>query len=132
MIALDTHAWIWWVSDPAQLSTRARTALDDALEQGGPVYLSTISTWEVAMLVEKGRLELTLDVADWIAHSEGAEMIHFIPITNHLALRSVTLPAPFHPDPADRLIVATARYLGVPLVTRDQKLHAYPHVETIW
>lgn len=84
------------------------------------------------MLVEKGRLELTLDVQDWIAHTEAVACIEFIAITNHLALRSVTLPGPLHSDPADRLIVATARYLGVPLLTRDRKLHEYPHVETLW
>ena len=84
------------------------------------------------MLVAKGRLELTLDVQDWIAHTEAADCVEFIAITNHLALRSVTLPGPLHSDPADRLLIATARYLGVPLLTRDRKLHDYPHVETLW
>lgn len=132
VIVLDTHAWVWWVSDPGRLSTDAREALDQARASGGPVFLSTISTWEVAMLVEKGRLELTLDVADWVAHTEAAEFVEFVPVTNHLALRSVSLPGSLHADPADRLIVATARYLGMPLVTRDHKLHAYSHVETVW
>lgn len=132
MIVLDTHAWVWWASDPAQLSTAATAALDEAVGQDRPVYVSTISTWEVAMLVERGRLELALDVGDWVAHAEAVPELEFVPITNHLALRSVTLPGTLHGDPADRLIVATARYLGLPLVTRDRKLHEYPHVETIW
>lgn len=132
MIVLDTHAWLWWLSDPDQLSEPARQHLEQALSESVPVYVSTISTWEVAMLVEKGRLELTIDVEDWIAHSEAIETIEFIPISNHLALRSVHLPGPFHADPADRLIVATARYLGLPIVTRDSKIHDYAHVQTIW
>ncbi|MCS3904511.1 PIN domain nuclease of toxin-antitoxin system [Methylohalomonas lacus] len=132
MIVLDTHAWIWWLSDPDQLSRPARTYIDNVLSESAPVYISSISTWEVAMLVEKGRLELTIDVEDWLAHSEAIDAIEFIPVSNHLALRSVQLPGPFHPDPADRLIVATARYLGLPLITRDSKMHDYPHVQTIW
>lgn len=132
MILLDTHAWIWWVSEPAQLSAPAREALERAREEGGPVYLSAISTWEVAMLVTKGRLELNLPVEDWITHSEEVPFIEFVPITSHLARRSVQLPEFEHPDPADRLIVATARYLGVPIVTRDRKLREYPHVQTVW
>lgn len=132
MILLDTHAWIWWVGDPDQLSGPARQRVDQAFGQGGPIYLSTISTWEVAMLVDKGRLELAIEVEDWIAHSEAIPALEFVPVSNHLALRSVNLPGEFHPDPADRLIVATARYFGVPLITRDSKLHRYPHVETIW
>lgn len=132
LILLDTHVWIWWASDPARLSGRAISALDRAEEEDGPVYLSAISTWEVAMLVTKGRLDLTLPVEDWIAHSEEVPIIEFVPVTSHLALRSVTLPDFEHPDPADRLIVATARYLGVPLITRDRKLHEYPHVDTMW
>lgn len=132
MILLDTHAWVWWVSDPGELSAPAREALDEAAGRGGPVYLSTISTWEVAMLVAKGRLELTLDVQDWIAHTEAVEFVESIPVTNHIALRSVMLPDGAPADPADRLIVATARYLGVPLVTRDRRLQDYPHVDTVW
>lgn len=132
MILLDTHTWVWWVSDPGELSAAARAALDDAAARGGPVYLSAISTWEVAMLVAKGRLELTLDVEDWIAHSEAVDLIEFVPVTNHIALRSVALPDGAPADPADRLIVATARYLGIPLVTRDRRLHDYAHVNTVW
>jgi len=132
LILLDTHAWVWWVADPDRLSTPAADVLARAREQEEPVYLSSISVWEVAMLVEKGRLELTMDVADWVAHSEAVPWIEFVPVTNHLALRSVRLPDGLHPDPADRLIVATARYLGVPLVTRDRKLQDYPHVRTLW
>ncbi|MES1943120.1 protein PilT [Salinisphaera sp. PC39] len=132
MILLDTHAWIWWVADPDRLSAPAAEVLARAREQGGPVYLSSISVWEVAMLVDKGRLELTMDVEDWVAHSEAVPWIECVPVTNHLALRSVRLPDGLHPDPADRLIVATARYLGVPLVTRDRKLQDYPHVQTLW
>lgn len=132
MIVLDTHTWVWWASDPSQLSPTAAARLEQATGQGGPVYLSSISVWEVAMLVQRGRLELSLEVEDWIAHSESVPAVEFVPVSNHLALRSVTLPGELHGDPADRLIVATARYLGLPLITRDRKLRAYEHVETVW
>ncbi len=131
MIVLDTHAWIWWVSDPEQLSVTARGLIEQAVEAES-VHISCISAWEVAMLVERGRLELTMAVEDWVAKSESLPFFNFVPITNAIALKSVALPAPLHHDPADRIIVATSMTLGATLVTRDEKLLAYPHVKTAW
>lgn len=69
MIVLDTHAWVWWVSDPERLSARAREAVDQAAKEG-ELYISSISVWEVALLAERGRLRLAMDVSEWIRHCE--------------------------------------------------------------
>jgi len=131
MIVLDTHAWIWFTSKPEALSKKAQKALEAAVKEKN-VFVSSISVWEVALLVNKKRLKLSMDVTDWIAKSESLPFIQFIPVSNSIAVKSVNLPQPLHPDPADRIIIATALSLGAPLVTKDKKISAYAHVKTIW
>jgi PIN domain nuclease of toxin-antitoxin system len=131
MIVLDTHAWIWWVSDPGLLSGAARRVVERAVEEES-VHISCISTWEVTMLVDRGRLELSMAVNDWVEKSEALPFINFVPITNSIAMKSVAVPAPFHHDPADRIIVATSIALGATLITKDDKILGYPHVKTVW
>ena len=130
MIVLDTHALVWWLAG-GPLSEGARDAISRHAARRA-VYASSITTWEIAMLAAAGRLELTIDVADWLARAEAVDSLHFVPVDNRIALASTRLPAPFHRDPADRIIVATARALDAPLVTRDARLERYPHVETVW
>jgi len=131
MIVLDTHVWVLFVSNPELLSKRAKKSLDTAMEEKG-ILISSISTWEVALLVAKKRLRLTLSVTDWIAKSEALPFITFIPVDNSVSIKSVNLPQPLHNDPADRIIIATAISMGTPLVTKDEKILKYPHVQTIW
>ncbi|NOQ46291.1 MAG: PIN domain-containing protein [Desulfobulbaceae bacterium] len=131
MILLDTHVWLWWISNPENLAENAILAINQAVGEKG-VIISSISTWEIALLVEKGRLELCIDVRDWVRKTEGLPFVRFMPVDNTIALRSVSLPGDFHTDPADRIITATALTMGLPLVTKDEKIHAYPHVHTIW
>jgi len=131
MIVLDTHVWVLFVSNPELLSKRAKKSLDTAMEEKG-ILISSISTWEVALLIAKKRLRLTLSVTDWIAKSEALPFITFIPVDNSVAIKSVNLPQPLHNDPADRIIIATAISMGVPLVTKDEKILNYHHVQTIW
>jgi PIN domain nuclease of toxin-antitoxin system len=131
MIVLDTHAWIWWASDPDQLSPTARREIERARKEQG-LHIATISSWEVALLVRKKRLRLTMDVEDWIARSEALPYVHFVPLTNGVALKAVSLPEPLHPDPADRIIVATTISLGGRLVTKDKRLRRYRPVQTVW
>jgi PIN domain nuclease of toxin-antitoxin system len=131
MIVLDTHAWIWFVNDPRQLSAPARRAAEEAMS-GRSIYISSISAWEVALLAASGRIELTIDVHDWIAKSEALPFINFVPVDNAIFLRSVFLPGPLHADPADRVIIATALMKGIPVVTKDEKIRKYSKVKSIW
>ncbi len=131
MIVLDTYVWVLFVSNPELLSKRAKRSLDAAMEEKG-ILISSISAWEVALLVAKKRLRLTLGVTDWIAKSEALPFITFIPVDNSIAIKSVNLPQPLHSDPADRIIIATAVSMGAPLLTKDEKILKYPHVQTIW
>jgi len=131
LIVLDTHAWVWWIASPERLSPSARQRIDDEAEKA-PVVVSSISAWEVALLVRKGRLELTIGVEEWITRSESLSTLRFVPVDNRIAVLSNYLPGELHEDPADRIITATTLTLGATLVTRDQKLQDYPHLETFW
>ena len=131
MIVLDTHAWVWFISNPELLSSKAKKAVDKSVEEK-TILISSISAWEVALLVFKKRLKLTLKLADWVAKSEALPFIQFIPVDNSIAIKAVNLPQPLHSDPADRIIISTAMSVGAPLVTKDEKLLNYPRVKTIW
>jgi len=131
LIVLDTHAWIWWVASPDEISRAAREEIDRAME-GEEILISSISCWEIALLVRKRRLELTMPVEDWIARSEALPFVQFVPLDNRIALRANHLPGEIHDDPADRIIIATALTLGAPLVSKDTRIRDYPHIETIW
>jgi len=131
MILLDTHAWVWLVSNPGNLSEAAKNSLETAMEENA-VYVSSISVWEVALLVLRKRLKLTMDVNDWIRKSEQLPFMKFVPINNFIAVQSVYLSPPLHKDPADRIIIATAKSMGMPIVTKDDKIRNYKHIKTIW
>ncbi len=132
MIVLDTHSLIWWVSGDRQLSARARKAIEKELAGEGQVLVSSITAWEIAMLVEKGRLTLTMNLNDWLDTVSAIEGLRFVAIDNAVAVQSVCLPGDFHADPADRLIAALARRHSAPLVTADKRIRAYRHVKTVW
>jgi len=131
LIVLDTHAWVWWLSDPSKLPGVARRAVAKAAADRA-IYISAISTWEIVLLVSKNRLQFTMDAQDWIARSEALPFFHFVPVDNAVAIRSVRLPEPFHRDPADRIIVATAMMMGATVVSSDRKILKYSHVKAIW
>lgn len=131
MIVIDTHIWLWWISNPEKIAVHAAQVIDKAVNDGG-IIISSISVWEIALLIKKGRLKLSIDVNDWVRKSEALPFIRFIPVDNTIALRSVAMPGIFHPDPADRIITATAMTMGLPLVTKDDKILDYPYIETIW
>jgi len=131
VILLDTHALIWWADDPSRLGDQAKLAINQAME-AKKIFASSISSWEIALLVERGRLRLALDVRDWIARCESLPFLTFVPVSNAIAIESVRLPDFPHADPADRIIVATAMSLGAGLVTKDERLISYPFVKTIW
>ena len=132
MIVLDTHVLVWWVTGQcAELSREARAAIDKEVT-GGEILVSSISAWEIAMLVERGRLQLTMDVEQWLNIITEIDAVRFVPVNNRIAVKSMALPGEFHKDPADRLIVATARDVAAPLVTADEKIRQYAYVATIW
>lgn len=131
MIVLDTHALVWWVTGDPALSKKAKTAIERE-QAGGDIVVSSISAWEIAMLVKRNRLVLSMDVSGWLSAVTQIEAVHFVPVDVEVATKSIELPGEFHQDPADRMIVATARKLAAPLVTKDDRIRAYAHVKTIW
>lgn len=132
MIVLDTHALLWWASgDRERVTPAALNAIETELIEG-QIMISSISSWELAMLVRKGRVALSMDVEEWLSVVSRIEAIRFVPVDNEIAVKSTELPGEFHKDPADRIIVATARKFAAPVVSADEKIHSYPHVRTIW
>ena len=131
MIVLDTHVWLWWLSNPEKLSSNANQSIEHAVNNN-EVYVSSISAWEIAMLVQRGRLELTIDVKDWIAIAESLPYLHFVPVNNRIAVKSVHLPDFSYADTADRIIIATAMSLKAALITKDDRILSYPQVKAIW
>ena len=130
MIVLDTHVWLWWVAAPDRLSPAAREAIDRADEIGIPA----ICAWEVAMLVERGRVRLDRPAARWVrAALDDDPRTTEVPLTATIAVRAAALGAEgLHGDPADRFIYATARSVNAPLVTRDAALRSHDPQHTVW
>ncbi len=122
MILLDTHAWIWWVDSPDRLGPKATAAISKAHRDDAGIHVSCISTWEVHMLAAKGRLSLAIPVDVWVARCEKLGFLRFQPLNNEIARLAVTHCASMHADPADRIIVATALYLGASVVTLDDRI----------
>lgn len=122
----------WWVSEPKRIPAKARRLLDGAVESGQPVAVSSISIWELAVLVAHRRLELTIPVETWISGVEALPFLQFIPVDNRIAARAVALEHFPHRDPADRMILATALNLGATLTTGDARLRTYDAVKTVW
>jgi PIN domain nuclease of toxin-antitoxin system len=129
MIVLDTHIWVWWVHGDPRLSERQVKWVEENEADG--LGVSVISCWEVAKLVEYGRLVLPCSVADWFDQALAYPGIRLLDLTPRIALESTQLPAGFHRDPADQIIVATARVYNCPLLTVDSKILVYPHVQTL-
>ena len=129
MIVLDTHTWVWWVHGDERL-TRTQAEVIEANETD-VIGVSAISCWEIAKLVEYGRLELPCSLEEWFEEALSYPGICLLELTPEIAIESTQLPGEFHRDPADQMIVATARVYGCPLVTSDGRLLEYPHVETI-
>lgn len=96
------------------------------------LYVSSISVWEVSLLVLRGRLKLTIDVADWISRCEALPFLNFVPVDNLIALGANRLANYPHRDPADRMIIATALSMGATVVTKDEKIRGYKPVHSKW
>lgn len=116
---LDTHAWVWWVDQDKRLGASTIAALD-ALPRDARPFLADISLWELATLVERGRLELDVPLTDWIEAASHPRSVRIVPISPAIAAEVAALPTTFPRDPADRLIVATSRVMHLPLLTYDR------------
>lgn len=118
---LDTHAWIWWIEQDARLGAKAISALDSLPADRRP-FLCDISLWEVATLVERGRLRLDVPFDDWLDAAAHPRSVRLLPISARVAAEVARLPDSFHRDPADRIIVATSRAQGIPVLTHDDRI----------
>jgi PIN domain nuclease of toxin-antitoxin system len=133
MIVLDTHALIWWVNGDNKLSARAQKVIESEMTvDDGKILVSAITAWEIAMLINKNRLALTMNLNEWLNTVISIDAVQFVPVDNEVAIQSVKLPGDFHQDPADRMITALARHYSAALVTSDEKIRNYKHVKTIW
>ena len=121
ILLLDTHTLVWSVEGNPKLGVQAKRAINRAARELR-VAVSAISPWEIALLVSKGRLKLTADVMDWLRGALGQPGISLVPLEPEIAVASTRLPWEMHADPADRILVATARHLGATLVTADNAL----------
>jgi len=117
-VLLDTHIWVWWLTPDSPLSRAERDALDTKAVRR-ELFLPAISLWEAQVLHARRRLDLPLPFAEWLARASDDRMISVLPLGVEVVLALDSLPASFHGDPADRLIVATARAHALPLATHD-------------
>jgi PIN domain nuclease of toxin-antitoxin system len=129
VIVLDTHIWFWWVRGDPALSTAQLRHIQTAQPAG--LGVSVMSVLEIARLEQAGRLNVFRPVEDWVRDALAYPGVRLLDLTPEVAIASTRLPDPFHRDPADRILVATARALNVPLLTADAKILAYPHVHCL-
>ncbi|MBI2236776.1 MAG: type II toxin-antitoxin system VapC family toxin [Magnetospirillum sp.] len=132
-LVLDTHVWIWLLAGDAQLSLPVRHAIA-AAARTGDVVVAAITAWEVAMLAARGRIAFTGTALDVIRAGLAQPGLGLAPLSPEIAVEATMLPGEFHRDPADRMIVATARVLGGAVVTRDENILRYGaggHVATL-
>jgi PIN domain nuclease of toxin-antitoxin system len=128
VIVLDTHVWLWWVSDPSRLSRAAHRSIRTATQIG----ISAISCLEVATAVAKRRITLDREVLDWLEQALALPRVELLPLTPLIVVKATQLGNDFPGDPADRVIAATSLVESAPLVTKDSKVHASAAVTVIW
>jgi len=125
MLILDTHIWIWAINGDEKIQRSGFLNQIQKSVKNNNIFISAISLWEVAMLVSKGRLKLSENTLEWINNASSAPGLSIQPLTPEIAFESTILPDNFHGDPADRLIVATARVRNATLLTFDQEIIKY-------
>ena len=130
MILLDTHTWIWSHSATKFLSDDVKKRIKKTLSDQRAI--ATISIWEFAMMVVKGRINVKIDPKLWLDNAIKNSGLKVIELSPEIAIESCNLPGDFHKDPADQIIVATARIHNLTLLTKDQKILKYRHVNAFW
>lgn len=123
-LLLDTHAWIWLVNGKKVFSAKTLKQLEAAASERR-LSLSVISIWEVSLLAAKGKISLSKPCGAWVSDALAATKVSLFELTPDVVIESNFLPGTFHSDPADRIIVATARLFDATVVTRDDKILDY-------
>ena len=130
-LLLDTHILIWWRTEPQRLTKPQTAALASLESRGDPAAISAITLWEMAKMIERGRAEITVPLDDWLAEIESHPLLMVLPLSARIVAESVRLGADFHRDPADQIIVATARCHGLKLLTADERIRRWGKVPLI-
>jgi PIN domain nuclease of toxin-antitoxin system len=121
-LLLDTHVALWLDSGDDRLRAGTRALIDDCWRGGGTIFFSAVSTWEIALLVDLGRIDLDLPVGAWIGRFLDRPGMEAVSLSHAAAVLSYQFHRLEHRDPADRLLIATAIELACPLVTYDQRI----------
>ncbi len=129
MIVLDTHIWIWHVQGDQRLTAHSANIIKQYESIG--LGISAISLWEISKIVQLGRLSLPIPIEEWFLIALAYPGVTLLPLTPQIAIESTELPGTFHRDPSDQIIVATARNYNCPLMTYDEKILNYPHVQLL-
>ena len=129
-LLLDTHVLIWWLNDRSRLSPAQQKVVDSAAPES-PLLVSDISLWEVATLHSLGRIRFSLPLREWLDKASAPPLVRRQGISPAIAAELAALPDSFHRDPADRILVATARVLGATLLTKDRRIVDAALVETL-
>ena len=128
---LDTHTWIWWHMNPQKLSQKVKKIIKNT-NSYDEILLSAISPWEFSKLLEKKKIGISCDPEDWINSALDMPKFRLVPLSPVLAYRSTALPQPFHSDPVDQIIVATAREENATILTKDERIRTYDNVRSLW
>ena len=127
---LDTHVLIWWLNDVSRLSPEQREVIESA-SADSPLLVSDISLWEIAALCDLGRILLAVPLREWLDKAVAPPLVRRQGISPAIAAELTALPDSFHRDPADRILVATARVFGATLLTHDRRIIEANLVETL-
>lgn len=130
MILLDTHVWWWSVNEPENLSDTALNTIKETKTDQRAI--ASISIWEFAMMAARRKIELQITPAEWLSYAVEKTGIRVMELSPNIAIEACSLPGNFHKDPADRIIVATARVNNMVLITKDTKIIEYPQVNAVW
>ncbi len=130
-VLLDTHILIWWRLDSKRLSRNQVRRLQHLENRQEPLAISAITLWEIAKLSKRGRIEMVEPLDVWLAEIEAHPLIEVLPLTARIAAESVNLGPDFHDDPADQVIVATARLHGMPLMTADERIRSWGRIPVL-